>query len=54
MKLPLNAMFPEETVARAIRYAIMVFVAVAVYPLTFKYFKKLENKIEARRAKNPQ
>lgn len=51
LKLPLNAMFPEETVARAIRYAIMVFVAVAVYPLTFKYFKKLEDKIEARRNK---
>jgi undecaprenyl-diphosphatase len=51
LKLPLNAMFPEETVARAIRYAIMVFVAVAVYPLTFKYFKKLEDKIEARRHK---
>ena len=51
LKLPLNAMFPAETVARAIRYAIMVFVAVAVYPLTFKYFKKLEDKIEARRNK---
>lgn len=54
LKFPLNAMFPELTVARAIRYAIMVFVAVAVYPLTFKYFKKLEEKIEARRTSKKQ
>lgn len=54
LKLPLNAIFPEQTVARAIRYAIMVFVAVAVYPLTFKYFKRLEDKIEAKRAEKKQ
>ncbi len=54
LKFPLNAMFPELTVARAIRYAIMVFVAVAIYPLTFKYFKKLEDKIEAKRTSKEQ
>ena len=54
LKFPLNAFLPELTVARAIRYAIMVFVAVGLYPLTFKYFKKLEDKIEARRKKKEQ
>ena len=54
LKLPLNAFLPELTVARAIRYAIMVFVAAGLYPLTFKYFKKLEDKIEARRKKKVQ
>jgi len=49
LKFPLNAIFPELTVARAIRYAIIVFISVAVYPLTFKYFKKLEDKIEEKR-----
>ena len=49
LKFPLNAILPELTLARAVRYTIIVIFAVAVYPLTFKYFKKLEDKIEARR-----
>jgi undecaprenyl-diphosphatase len=51
LKLPLEAIFPELTVARAIRYALIVIFAVNVYPISFKLFKKLENKIEAKKVK---
>ena len=50
LKLPLEAIFPPLTVARAVRYALMVVFAVVVYPLSFRLFKKLENKIESRKA----
>ena len=50
LKLPLEAIFPALTVARAIRYAILVIFAVVVYPLTFKLFKRLEDKIENKKA----
>ena len=48
LKYPLEAIFPALTVARAIRYCILVIFAVIIYPLTFKYFKMLENKIESK------
>lgn len=51
LKLPLEAIFPELTVARAIRYALIVIFAVVIYPISFKLFKKLENKIEAKKVK---
>lgn len=51
LKLPLEAFLPANTVARAIRYALIVVFAVVVYPLSFKLFKKLENKIEAKKVK---
>lgn len=50
LKLPLEALFPALTVARAIRYAILVIFAVVVYPLSFKLFKRLEDKIENKKA----
>ena len=46
LKYPLEALFPALTVARAIRYCILVIFAVIIYPLTFRYFKMLENKLE--------
>ncbi len=49
LKLPLEALFPANTVARAIRYALIVVFAVVVYPLSFKLFGLLENKIEEKR-----
>lgn len=40
---PLFLLFLPEMVERVIRYAIMVLFAVCVWPLTFKFLKKLEN-----------
>lgn len=48
LKLPLEALFPALTVARAIRYALLVVFAVVIYPSTFKYFKLFENEVSAR------
>ncbi len=47
LKLPLNAIFDEYTIARAIRYCLVVVFVIAIYPISFKWFKKLENKIES-------
>ena len=52
LKLPLESLLPANTVARAIRYALIVIFAVVIYPLTFKLFKRLEDKIESKRVKN--
>lgn len=48
LKIPLNALLSqyEYTIARAIRYGLVVFFVIAVYPISFKWFKRLENKIE--------
>lgn len=51
LKLPLNAIFDEYTVARAIRYGIIVVFVICIYPISFKWFKRLENYIESKRAK---
>ena len=44
LKLPINAIFDENRIGRAIRYALVVIFAIAVYPMSFKLFKKLERK----------
>lgn len=51
LKIPLNAIFDEFTIARAIRYCLVVVFVIAVYPVSFKWFKKLEIKIEAKKSK---
>lgn len=51
LKLPLEALFPALTVARAIRYGLLVIFAVVIYPSTFKYFKMLEEQVVARTGK---
>ena len=50
LKIPLNAILSqyENTVARAIRYGLVVFFVIAIYPISFKWFKKFEAKIEAK------
>ena len=48
LKYPLEAFLPADTVARAIRYCIIVIFAVVIYPISFKYFKLLENKIKKK------
>ncbi len=49
LKLPLNALLPENTIARALRYGLVVVFVIAIYPISFKWFKKLEDKIERKR-----
>ncbi len=51
LKLPLNAFLPENTIARAVRYGIVVFFVIAIYPISFKWFKGLEDRIEKRRVR---
>ena len=41
LKTPLNAIFDENTVARCIRYFLMVVAGGALWPMTFKWFSKL-------------
>ncbi len=49
LKLPLNALLPENTIARAVRYGLVVIFIISVYPISFKWFAMLENKIERKR-----
>ncbi len=49
LKLPLNAILPENTIARAVRYGIVVVFVIAVYPISFKWFRRLVDAIEKRR-----
>ena len=49
LKLPLNAILPENTIARSVRYGIVVVFVIAVYPISFKWFRRLEDAIEKRR-----
>lgn len=51
LKIPLNAILPENTLARALRYCLVVIFVIAVYPIFFKWFAKLEDKIERKRLK---
>ncbi len=51
LKLPINMVFDSDTIGRAIRYCLVVIFAVAIYPASFKHFRKLESKIEEKRAK---
>ncbi|MBQ3041494.1 MAG: phosphatase PAP2 family protein [Clostridia bacterium] len=49
LKLPINAIFDENTIGRALRYALVVIFAVAIYPMSFKLFTRLENKLERKK-----
>lgn len=53
LKIPLNLILSqyEYTLARAIRYGLVVFFVIAIYPISFKWFKKLEIKIESKSKK---
>ncbi|MBO5312864.1 MAG: phosphatase PAP2 family protein [Clostridia bacterium] len=51
LKLPLEAILPADTIARAVRYFIIVVFSVIIYPLTFKHFKRLESYVESRKSK---
>ena len=51
LKLPLNMILPEYTFARTVRYGLVVIFVIAVYPISFKWFRKLENKIEKMRTR---
>ncbi len=44
LKKPLIAILPYENLAHLIRYFAVVFFAVAVWPLTFKYIEKIKPK----------
>ena len=46
MRAPLEAFLPANTWARMLRYFLMVIMAGAVWPVTFKYFAKLGGKKE--------
>ena len=41
LSAPLTAIFGNEYIARAVRYFLIVMFAGSVWPLTFKWFKKL-------------
>ena len=51
LKLPINLILDENTIGRAVRYAIVVIFAIAIYPMSFKLFKKLEERIESKKQK---
>lgn len=51
LKLPLNMILPEYTFARAVRYGLVVIFVIAVYPISFKWFGRLERKIEKMRTR---
>ncbi len=44
LRFPLDAILPKDTWARMLRYFLIVIVGGALWPMTFKYFSKLENK----------
>ena len=43
LRFPLNAILPEDTWARMIRYFLMVIIGGILWPMTFKYFSKAKN-----------
>ena len=43
LRFPLNAILPENTWARMVRYFLMVIVGGILWPATFKYLTKLKN-----------
>ena len=51
LKPLLNLIFKDIGIAHAIRYMIIVVFAVTVWPLTFKYFKRIENYLEGKHEK---
>ena len=46
MRAPLEAILPANTWARMLRYFLMVIMAGAIWPITFKFFAKLGGKKE--------
>ncbi len=46
LRFPLNAILPENTWARFVRYFLIVIVGGILWPMTFKYFSKLGGKKE--------
>ena len=48
LRFPLDAILPENTVARAVRYFLMVIVGGILWPMTFKYFQKSKPKTEVK------
>ena len=44
LKLPLEFIFNNELLARAVRYFIMVLIGGGIWPMTFKWFSKLGRK----------
>ena len=46
-----NLILDENTIGRAVRYAIVVIFAIAIYPMSFKLFKRLEDRIESKKQK---
>lgn len=46
MRAPLEAFLPANTWARMLRYFLMVIMAGAIWPITFKYFAKIGGKKE--------
>lgn len=46
LRAPLEAILPANTWARMLRYFLMVVMAGAIWPITFKYFAKLGGKKE--------
>ncbi len=46
LRAPLEAFLPANTWARMLRYFLMVIMAGAIWPITFKYFAKLGGKKE--------
>ncbi len=47
LKAPINSIFGGASVADTIRYFLLTFVAVGIWPMTFKFFAKLANKKSA-------
>ena len=44
LRTPLEAIFGGHLVARAVRYFLIVIVAGAIWPMTFRYFEKMGNR----------
>lgn len=42
LKAPLNAIIPNEYIARGVRYFLMVIVIGVLWPMTFKHFEKMD------------
>ena len=45
-RFPLDALMPQNTWARLVRYFLVVITAGVLWPMTFKYFSKLGGKGE--------
>ncbi len=48
LRAPIDSIFGGHLIARSVRYFLMVVVGGVLWPLTFKYFAKIENKKEVK------